>query len=227
MIDQLEILDSIESTTYDLTSTRTSKRADKIQSRLTKKLSGYLDLFKLEIGKKSYYTIKQQYQTEIHDLLRYGIEDAYFEGLEYSDHALGQRQPITVKDIQRIDTMTQQAENRFWGLVAKTEPIKEFSFNFLISTIFALASDIVTKSLNTATLANMEPINPVDYQSNLQVMFVTRQDEKVCQICEPYNNNVYDINDSSKPEIPDDTHPNCRCRYAVYQNGKAIIEAKK
>ena len=211
----------------DLAKTRTSKRADKIQARLTRKISDYLDLCKGLIGKKSFYEIKQQYQKEIHDLLRYGIEDAYFEGLEYSDKALGQRQPITVKDIQRIDQMVQQAENRFWALVSRTEPIKEFSFSFFISAIASMISDVITKSLNTATLANLEPINPIDYQSTVQVMFVTRNDEKVCEICQPYDNLVYDINDSSKPEIPDDTHPNCRCRFVVYQDGKPIIEAKK
>lgn len=220
MESTFEILEALEDT-------KTSKRADRIQARLERKITDYLELFKSLIGKKAYYEIKQQYQKEIHDLLRYGIEDAYFEGLEYSDKALGQRQPITVKDIQRIDQMVQQAENRFWGLVAKTEPIKEFSFTFFISAISTLISDIITKSLNTATLANLEPISPIDYQSSVQVMFVTRQDEKVCDICEPLNNNVYDINDSSKPEIPDDTHPNCRCRFVVYQDGKPIIEAKK
>lgn len=220
MESTFEVLEALEDT-------KTSKRADRIQARLERKITDYLDLFKRLIGKKAYYEIKQQYQKEIHDLLRYGIEDAYFEGLEYSDKALGQRQPITVKDIQRIDQMVQNAENRFWGLVSKTEPIKEFSFTFFISAISTLISDIITKSLNTATLANLEPISPIDYQSSVQVMFVTRQDEKVCPICEPLNNNVYDINDSSKPEIPDDTHPNCRCRYVVYQDGKPIIEAKK
>ena len=220
MESTFEVLEALEDT-------KTSKRADRIQARLERKITDYLDLFKRLIGKKAYYEIKQQYQKEIHDLLRYGIEDAYFEGLEYSDKALGQRQPITVKDIQRIDQMVQNAENRFWGLVSKTEPIKEFSFTFFISAISTLISDIITKSLNTATLANLEPISPIDYQSSVQVMFVTRQDEKVCDICEPYNNNVYDINDSSKPEIPDDTHPNCRCRFVVYQDGKPIIEAKK
>ena len=220
MESTFEILEALEDT-------KTSKRADRIQARLERKITDYLDLFKNLIGKKSYYEIKQQYGKEIHDLLRYGIEDAYFEGLEYSDKALGQRQPVTVKDIQRIDQMTQNAEVRFWALVSKTEPIKEFSFTFFISAISTLISDIITKSLNTATLANLEPISPIDYQSSVQVMFVTRQDDKVCDICEQYNNNVYDINDSSKPEIPDDTHPNCRCRFVVYQDGKPIIERKK
>lgn len=223
MIEQLELLEDMEG----LQDTKTSKRADKIQARLERKVNGYLKTFKSLIGKKSFYEIKQQYQQEIHNLLRYGIEDAYFEGLEYSDKALGQRQPLTVRDIQRIDQMVQMAENRFWGLVSKTEPIREFSFSFFISAISTLISDIITKSLNTATLANVAPESIQDFSSAVQVMFVTRDDEKVCQICQPLNNTVYDINDSSKPEIPDDLHPNCRCRFVVYQDGKPIIEAKK
>lgn len=220
MESTFEIIEALEDS-------RTSKKADRIQTRLERKLTDYLDIFKSMIGKTSFYEIKQKYQKEIHNLLRFGIEDAYFQGLEYSDKALGQRQPVTTKDIERINQMTQQAENRFWGLVMKTEPIKEFSFSFFISAISTLISDIITKSLNTATLANLEPLDPIDYQSAVQVMFVTRDDEKVCQICQPYNNTVYDIDDSDKPEIPDDTHPNCRCRYVVYQDGKPIIERKR
>ena len=202
-----------------LSKTRTSKRQDKIIDRLDRKITKLLEEIKPQILKSDLYTIQNKYKKQVYDLLRFGIEDAYYEGLEYSDKALQQRQPITVKDIQKIDQMTLQAENRFWALVSRVDKIKEFSFSFFISVITTMISDIITKSVNTATLANVEPISPDDFQDTVQVMFKTREDEKVCPICEPYNNNVYSVNDSSKPEIPDDTHPNCRCRYLVYQNG--------
>jgi hypothetical protein len=217
----LTLLDVLHVEEY-LSKTRTSRRADKIQDRLERKITKLLEQIKDEVLKTDIYTIKQKYQKQVYDLLRFGIEDAYYEGLEYSDKALGQRQPITVKDIEKINMMTQKAEDRFWGAVMRIDRIREFSFSFFISVITTMISDIITKSVNTATLANAEPTGIDDFQDVVQVMFKTREDEKVCPICEPYNNNVYSVNDSSKPEIPDDTHHNCRCRYLVYQDGVEV-----
>lgn len=46
------------------------------------------------------------------------------------------------------------------------------------------------------------------------VIFRTQEDSKVDDIiCLPLEGNVYKINGSERPRIPDDTHPNCRCFY--------------
>lgn len=217
----------LEAIDIDLSQTKASKRTDRIINRLDSKLDKIITQIKDELPQSNLFIIRQKHQDEVKRLIRFGIEDAYFEGLEYSDKALGQRQPVTIKDIQRLDQLTEEAERRFWNIVMKLEPVKEFSFSMVLSLISTILSDIITKSLNTATLGNLEPITPQDYSQAVQVMFKTREDYKVCQICEPYNNNVYDINDDSKPDIPDDTHPNCRCRYVVYQDGKPIIEGMR
>ena len=224
MIPQdLLLLESIDSgQPLDLSQTRASKRTDRIITRTEKKLHQIITQIQSEFKQTNIYLLKQKYEKQVHDLIRFTIEDAYFEGLDYSDKALNERQPVTVKDIERLNQLTQDAERRFWAIVLKLDKVREFSFSMVLSLISTIISNMVTKSLNTATLANIEPINPIDYSSQMQVIFKTREDEKVCPICEPLNNNVYDINDAGKPDIPDDTHHNCRCRYLVYQDGKEL-----
>lgn len=204
----------------DLADLPASKKTDKIISKLNSKLKKILDEIRPQVG--NILAIKQKYQKQVHDLIRFAVEDCYFLGLDYSDKALKQRQPVTVKDVQKLDQITAEFENRFWNIVMKLEPVKEFSFSVALAYISSLVSNMLIKALNTATITNLEPLELDDYTHALQVIFKTREDEKVCQICEPLNNNVYDVDDDTKPEIPDDTHPNCRCRYLVYQDGKEI-----
>jgi hypothetical protein len=42
-----------------------------------------------------------------------------------------------------------------------------------------------------------------------------------CKICAPDHGRIFEINDSTKPEIP--RHPNCRCMYATYFPGVSTI----
>jgi Phage Mu protein F like protein len=43
---------------------------------------------------------------------------------------------------------------------------------------------------------------------------VTMKDEKVCEICKDLETQDWDLDDPNVPDIPEDTHPNCRCRMA-------------
>lgn len=59
---------------------------------------------------------------------------------------------------------------------------------------------------------------PVDDLKVKQVeayVFRTQMDHKVCEaICKPLENRVF-YPDENKPNIPDDTHPKCRCTYDI------------
>jgi hypothetical protein len=44
--------------------------------------------------------------------------------------------------------------------------------------------------------------------------FVTMDDERVCEECRDLETQQWDLDDPTVPNIPDDTHPNCRCRMA-------------
>jgi len=44
-----------------------------------------------------------------------------------------------------------------------------------------------------------------------RVQFKTQEDDRVCQICRPINNQIFIVGEG--PEIPDDLHGECRCYY--------------
>jgi SPP1 gp7 family putative phage head morphogenesis protein len=60
------------------------------------------------------------------------------------------------------------------------------------------------------------------------VVFVSRNDGKVCPICEDLNGEIFSVDPTTKiidgPTIPDDTHPNCRCRYIVLGDEEADFD---
>jgi len=58
--------------------------------------------------------------------------------------------------------------------------------------------------------------------------FTTAMDDKVCTLCEDYEEEVFAEDDPNKPEIP--LHPNCRCEWEVAYSeaiGKNIYKFKK
>lgn len=44
--------------------------------------------------------------------------------------------------------------------------------------------------------------------------FITMEDEKVCEICRGLETQQWQLDDPTVPDIPSDTHENCRCRLA-------------
>lgn len=55
------------------------------------------------------------------------------------------------------------------------------------------------------------------------IVYRTQQDAKVDdKICLPLEGAVFDINDSKRVKIPDDTHPNCRCNYFDFVTGELL-----
>ena len=85
------------------------------------------------------------------------------------------------------------------------------------SRVDNITNDITIKSLNKGTLSN---------SSNI-IQFVTRRDKSVCPICEDLDMEQFDIDPITRmidgPTIPDDTHPNCRCRYMSLDEDKELL----
>ena len=104
----------------------------------------------------------------------------------------------------------------------KKEIVQEFGFDLLANYINTLISDVITQSVNVATISDISPAFPEIIgtdQQQVQVQFTTRQDNLVCPICLPLDGVIFEIDDLSKPEIPDDTHPNCGCRWIILLDG--------
>lgn len=81
------------------------------------------------------------------------------------------------------------------------------------------ASGVMEKALETALQGFFRKEAP----DNLNTLFVpdepeqpatftTQSDDRVCPICEDLEGNEY-YEEDDRPDIPDDTHPNCRCYY--------------
>lgn len=86
-----------------------------------------------------------------------------------------------------------------------------------LSKITTLSNGVAVGSMNKGTLSN---------SSNI-VQFVTRRDSKVCPICEDLDMEQFDVDPLTRlidgPTIPDDIHPNCRCRYLSLDEDEELL----
>lgn len=65
------------------------------------------------------------------------------------------------------------------------------------------------------TLPNPDAPEPVLPEGPVRLRFKTQEDSRVCPICEPHNNDIFEEGDENMPTIPQ--HRNCRCFYEVVQ----------
>lgn len=64
----------------------------------------------------------------------------------------------------------------------------------------------------------------IDFEEEgTSMIYRTQQDSKVDDlICLPQEGDVYDMFDSTRPIIPDDNHPNCRCYWEDADTGENL-----
>jgi hypothetical protein len=212
----------LETERPDLNLTKTSQRQDVITRKLQRKLDSILkELRDRAINSNRQYLVMTQHDNDlVRKEIKLSVEDAYLTSLKYV-HSTDTRLPISQKDLDRIEQTTNVIFNRFKSLVHRTTiELQEFGFDLLASYIQSLISNAITAAINSATTSHHtldypELNNPVDFtpRAVIEVEFVTRRDAKVCPICDALDGTRYEIGDETKPQIPDDTHPNCRCRY--------------
>ena len=114
----------------------------------------------------------------------------------------------------------------------KKKPKKKPEEDNLLLSIFTnvglVLSAIATAVLGISTVEQARQLEKAQYLSldgrslteeglqnqntNKKYIFATSQDEKVCDICGPLEGEEWDIDDPDIISIPEDTHPNCRCR---------------
>lgn len=88
------------------------------------------------------------------------------------------------------------------------------NFSSLLSPFRSGAIKKIEQNLPPGLQPTLIPEQPV---VNVVMEWVTRMDERVCPECEALDGNTYEIDDSTMPVPPDDTHPNCRCRLMLVE----------
>lgn len=71
-------------------------------------------------------------------------------------------------------------------------------------------------------------INPPPLDISVVYMWVTTIDERTCEYCVSLHGQTWELDDSdSIPNIPDETHPNCRCRIMLVESDFAASVAEQ
>lgn len=188
----------------DISRTRVSRESDRDIDAFSVMLGVFIAIWLA----KGFFS--QQEKEEMSTLFRKNAEVQYIRGQNYTDSRTGEPKPLTRQDIDRIEELSNKAEQDFIAGLER-QAIKVDDADKLEERVETVAettaSDLGTRALNQGTLSHAQ-----------FVQYVTRRDARVCPICEDLDRNVYEVDERTGiikdgPVIPDDTHPNCRCRY--------------
>lgn len=171
-----------------------------------------------------------EYRQRINSTFRSGIEQIYKTAASYAANFTQRDYFTTRTDLDEIDRLTYTYVSLFYSRLqrfiisvnSQETPIKpDLIVNMTTATMTqdVMRQAIIAKSqqiINPVTIttaaveADIEILdrleNPVVY------VWVTSEDDRVCPVCSRYEGQAWAYEDSMDiPEIPDDTHPNCRC----------------
>lgn len=213
-----------------------SKDSREIEDKLNTKLIPLVNqLQKLQMqGSDMFYNL--DFRQRIDSAFRGGIEQIYKIAAAYAAEFSSRDYFTTRTDLDTINRITQTYVSLFFSRLQRfiipgysPEQGRLIKPEFIVSmTTATMTQDIMRQAiiaksqqilnpaiLTTAALeqdnaenaAIMDTIlNPVVY------VWVTSQDDRVCRICAGYEGMAWAYEDAASiPDIPDDTHLNCRC----------------
>lgn len=205
-----------------------SQETKEVEDQLNEKLIVLVQsLQKLE--KQSGIIIaNNDYRKSMEDHIHSSIEQIYRIAATYVSEFSGQPYYTTRTDVNEIQRLCNDyssllfarlQRNTFADISDKKAVIRPdyiVKFTTANMTVQTMRQAIITKSQNmltpfTVTTAALGD-NNTDTDTEIVYVWVTSQDDKVCPICSRYEGQAWSFNDvDSIPDIPDDTHPNCRC----------------
>lgn len=87
-------------------------------------------------------------------------------------------------------------------------------FSGLLSILLSAGFSSALAIAITEAVGEEEKIPELIFQDKSPVIYMTQQDSKVDdKICLPLEGTVWDKGDPNRPQLPGQTHPNCRCFY--------------
>ncbi|UVF62242.1 hypothetical protein [Nitrososphaeria virus YSH_1032793] len=209
-----------------LLDSKTSKTADHLIARYTVKLQKILEIISNE--NQPIEISRNKYGKRITRLYHELAQKTYLLTLNNVEDTSGIYPIITSKDIEEIKSRSINNSERFWNLLSqkKTEVKTEsFSIFQILSFIHSSLAGMVygdIQSISTQrnkildTNLNFSEDSPIR-ERPFKMMWITEDDSRVCPICFPLHGRVYETTDEI-PVIPNDTHPNCRCRVVPIDN---------
>lgn len=202
LLEAFQVLHSLEQADRpNLGRTKVSMDSDNLIDEMEEALAVFIAIYL----SRGYFT-----QNELNDLdklFKKHTQDQYFLGQNYTDKKTGEAEPISHADLEAINRLANEAKTDFLNSLAKKQKDDIATHAGIIAGLAAAVIGI--KALNQGTVSHARLVE-----------FVTRRDNRVCPICEALDGNIYEVDSVTKiikngPVIPDDTHPNCRCRYLI------------
>lgn len=207
-----------------------SKDSREIEDQLNAKLA-VLTRFIGKLEKQDQFNefLDNDYREKATTSIRQAVEKIYQIAAAYVADFTKREYYTTVSDINAIERLSIDYSQLFFSRLSRfviniNKEEKPIGADVIVRLTTAnmtqqvLHQAIIGKSqrmLNQVTITTAaEGDNQIIY------VWLTSQDDKVCPICSGYEGQTWSFDDyNSIPDIPDDTHPNCRC---IIQLSEAI-----
>ena len=171
---------------------------------------------------------------QVTDILKKNYSDTYYKNAYVMDSGINVNLKFDILKKEYIDAAVnnpldgQIFSNRIWqNKAAVVNKVKQGITNAMNgdTTIDKLGKDIQTafnvgayesqRLVNTENArVQSEAIDDIGRNSGCEKqMYCATLEANTCEECAELDGQYFDIDDDSKPQIPEDTHPGCRCLY--------------
>lgn len=193
------------------TSRKITRELDKLQKQITAKLERY---YKQNIkGSQLPVDFIRQNDKEIKGIIRDTVQSSWLFAHGIISDTIGDRVDLTTKDINGIESLTNNFQDQYWQLshklVTRETEFKVSNGQLEELNQFDLHAAFVGIGLWFSYFAyNYSIRSKSEELGNIKLKFVTREDCVDTAICLPLNGNIYDIGSEPQPPL----HKHCHCR---------------
>jgi hypothetical protein len=208
-----------------------SRDSRKIEDVLNEKLIMLVQSIQ-KLEKQDQFTefLANDYREKVNTSFRQAVERIYQVAGTYASEFTNREYFTTTTDLGHIQRLSFDYMSIFYDRLSRhvinsteEKPIRP---EFIVKMTTA---NMTQDTLRQAIIAKSQQIltppaiitTAAEGDNEIVYVWITSQDDKVCPICSGYEGQAWAFdNSASIPDIPDDTHPNCRC---VIQLAEAVL----